>query len=150
MKEFSIEGFAKHVGGLAAGMPVLEEEILGHIGAVVAAAAKEKIGDYQEAAGPFEAWSPLAESTKEDRIRKGFSEDDPGLRSGAMRDSIEYVVLPGEVQIGSNDDDLLWFELGTTKQPPRSVLGAAAFEQAPALLEYSGVTMEAYLAGTKK
>jgi hypothetical protein len=149
MKEFSIEAFADHLAGLGAGMPVLEEIVLEHIGLTVERAAKDKIGEYQAESGPFEAWPSLAESTKEDRLRKGYSEDDPGLRSGAMRDSIEHVVLPGEVHIGSNDDDLLWFELGTSKQPPRSVIGAAAFEKTPLLMAEAGAMLEGYLAGEK-
>lgn len=149
MKEFSISGFAEQLTGLAEGMPVFDEEILGYIGVVVVQTAKDKIGDYQSETGPFEAWAPLAESTKEDRLRKGYSEDNPGMRSGQMRDSIEYIVFPGEVQIGSNDDDMLWFELGTTKQPPRSVLGGAAFEQTPILLDEAGVRLEEYLASGK-
>jgi hypothetical protein len=149
MKEFSIEGFGRQLTELATGMPLVETTILELIGAAVTNAAKEKIGNYQDDSGPFEAWAPLAESTKEDRLRKGYSEDQPGLRSGAMMDSIEYAVLPGEVQIGSDDDDLLWFEMGTTKQPPRSVLGGAAFEQTPILLDEAGERMEAYLSGEK-
>jgi hypothetical protein len=150
MKEFSIEGFSAQLETLAAGMPVLEEQMLANIGVKVTLAAKDKIGDYQPDVGPFEAWQSLADTTKEDRVRKGYSEDDPGLRSGEMHDSIQYAVLANEVYIGSDDDRLLWFELGTDKQPPRSVLGGAAFEQAPVLVGESGIKMEAYLSGAKK
>src|ERR1019366_9872514 len=138
MKEFTIEGFADQLSSLASGMPLMEVEVLEFFGITVEKAAKEKIGEYQDEAGPFGAWSPLADSTKDDRVRKGYPEDEPGLRSGEMRDRIEHTVLPGIVVIGSDDDHLLWFELGTTKQPPRSVLGGAAFEQTPLLLDAAG------------
>lgn len=94
---------------------------------IVEAEAKHELGTYQGAAGPFDAWPALAESTKAQRVAQGYSADEPGLRSGAMRDSIEHTVISHEeAEVGSNDDHLFWFELGTSKQPPRSVLGIAA------------------------
>lgn len=95
---------------------------------VIERKAKSKIGTYQEQVGQFIAWPELAESTKVDRVAKGFNEDDPGLRTGEMRDSIGHTVGDGEAQVGSNDDKLVFFELGTSKQPPRSVLAGAAIE----------------------
>ena len=59
-----------------------------HCATLVEEEAKAEIGTYQDQAGPFIAWPELADSTKEDRTRQGFTENDPGLRSGAMRDSI--------------------------------------------------------------
>lgn len=87
--------------------------------------AKAQIGHYQQEVGPFSTWEELADSTKADRLDQGYTENDPGLRSGEMRDSIEHKVSGLDAVIGSNDQDLVWFELGTDKQPPRSVLGSA-------------------------
>jgi hypothetical protein len=42
-----------------------------------------------------------------------------------MRDSIKHEVGDGEAVVGSDDDKLVWFEVGTIKQPSRSVLGVA-------------------------
>lgn len=96
------------------------------------------IGDYQNAAGPFAGWAELADATKDDRVRRGFSENDPGLRTGAMRDSIGIAVGAREAVVGSNDDHLVWFELGTSKQPPRSVLGIAAVHKGPQVARILG------------
>jgi hypothetical protein len=145
MTEFTIAGFAAHIEKLAAGMPALEMSILSRIGVRVTTAAKDKIGDYQGEAGPFAAWAPLKDATRADRLRAGYSEDDPLLRSGELRDSIEYVVVPPEVVIGSPLDIALWQEMGTATIPPRSFLGGAAFELTPALLAESGTKLEAYL-----
>jgi hypothetical protein len=146
MKEFASFGdFARHLETLAAGMPAVELFVLQRIGIAIKQRAKEKIGDYQEEAGPFAAWAPLAQSTKEDRIRKGYSEDDPLLRSGELRDSIEYVVMLPEVVIGSPLDIAVWQEMGTEKMPPRSFLGSAAFELTPELLVMAGTKLESHL-----
>jgi hypothetical protein len=149
MDEFTIEGFTVHLQKLIVGMPVFELGVLQRIGARVTTATKDKIGEYQTQSGPFAAWAPLAESTKEGRLRAGYSEDDPLLRSGELRDSYEYVVVPPEVVIGSPLDIALWQELGTDRMPARSSVGAAAFEQAPILVGEAGVALEAYLSGVK-
>ena len=102
--------------------------------------AKAKVGTYQDEAFPFPAWAELADSTKEDRLRHGFTENDPGLRSGKMRDSIEHTVDDRNhlAAVGSDDDKLVYFELGTEKQPPRSVLGSAAIESTEDILRIIG------------
>ena len=146
MKEFSSFGdFSKHHEGLIAGMPAVELFMLQRIGVAVKERAKEKIGDYQAEAGPFAAWSPLADSTKKDRLRAGYSEDDPLLRTGELRDSIDYVVIVPEVVIGSPLDIALWQEMGTVTIPARSFLGGAAFELTPELLAMAGTKLESYL-----
>jgi hypothetical protein len=146
MKEFSSFGdFSKHLEGLIAGMPAVELFMLQRIGVAVKERAKEKIGDYQAEAGPFAAWSPLADSTKKDRLRAGYSEDDPLLRTGELRDSIDYVVIVPEVVIGSPLDIALWQEMGTVTIPARSFLGGAAFELTPELLAMAGTKLESYL-----
>lgn len=128
MKEFgSLAALADHlmaetVGGLATvkhGLKLSAE--------LLEKAAKDEVGHYQEAVGPFSAWPELADSTKADRVSKGYTENDPGLRSGEMRDSIEHEAGEWEAVVGSNDEKLVWFELGTEKQPPRPVLGTALY-----------------------
>ncbi|MDU3302770.1 MAG: hypothetical protein E7E83_15250 [Enterobacter ludwigii] len=87
--------------------------------------AKEEIGVYQPAVGPFDAWDPLAESTKADRVRQGYSEDDPLLRSGELRDSISHRVMGLAAVVGSTDDKAVWQEFGTDRIPPRPFIGPA-------------------------
>jgi hypothetical protein len=125
----------------------MEHRALEKAAVVVEKRAKEKIGEYQDQAGPFIAWPELADFTKEDRLSKGFSENDPGLRSGEMRDSIEHVVIDNEAHVGSDDDKLVWFELGTVNQPPRSVLGGAVVDEMDKILEIIGDEAVASLVG---
>lgn len=114
---------------------------------IVADEAKHEIGTYQSAAGPFDAWPALAESTLEGwrgypgKRELGYAPpDNPLLRTGALRDAIEYSVEHHEGAVGVPDrmvsadgkmenvgDVAVWQELGTTKIPARSFLGRAGF-----------------------
>lgn len=98
---------------------------LDRVGAAIQRTAKAEFGHYQEAVGPFPEWAELAENTKEDRVSKGFSENDPLLRTGEMRDSIERQTAELETVVGSNSEILEYHEFGTSKMPPRPVLGPA-------------------------
>lgn len=120
---------AAKLGEVALKQHEMEHRALEKAAVVVEKRAKARIGEYQDEAGPFIAWPELADFTKEDRLSKGFTENDPGLRTGEMRDSIEHKVEDGEAHVGSNDEKLAWFELGTVKQPPRSVLGGAVVDE---------------------
>jgi hypothetical protein len=151
MREFnSFLKFAEHLVVLGLAAKVAEHRILEHACVEIETRAREKIGQYQDAAGPFSAWQPLAEATKEQRSQAGFSPDDPLLRTGEMRDSIEHKVIGHEGHVGSNSDIALYQELGTSKIPPRSFLGASAFELAPKIVEETGAEMTAVLSGGKR
>ena len=138
---------AAKLGEIALQQHEMEGNALEKAAVVVEDRAKEKIGEYQEQAGPFIAWPELADATKEDRLRQGYTENDPGLRSGEMRASIEHEVQVPEAQVGSNDDKLVWFELGTIKQPPRSVLGGAVVDEMDRICEIVGEHAVAALVG---
>lgn len=97
--------------------------------------AKEEIGVYQPAYGPFDAWAPLAESTKADRVRQGYSEDEPLLRSGELRDSIESEVVGLAAIVGIKSDIGLWQEVGTERIPPRPIIGPAYVRRIGPLME---------------
>lgn len=117
---------AAHLGKVIAVLPMAEHEALEKSCELVEAEAKAEIGNYQGAAGPFAAWAPLAESTLDDKERKGFGVPDPLLRTGDMRDSIEHVVGGRSGFVGSDSDIAVYQEIGTAKIPPRSFLGHAA------------------------
>ncbi|WP_337021823.1 phage virion morphogenesis protein [Pantoea anthophila] len=97
--------------------------------------AKEEIGIYQPAYGPFDAWAPLAESTKADRVRRGYSEDEPLLRSGELRDSIESEVVGLAAIVGTKSEIGLWQEVGTSHIPPRPFIGPAYVRKIDPLIE---------------
>jgi len=116
--------------GLESGFRVIVKEI--------EETAKEEIGVYQPAYGPFEAWAPLAESTKADRIRQGYSEDEPLLRSGSLRDSIQSEVMGLAALVGTKSEIGLWQEVGTDRIPPRPFIGPAYVRKIDPLMESIG------------
>ncbi|CAJ0705821.1 HK97 gp10 family phage protein [Ralstonia holmesii] len=129
MKEFGdLASFAAHLVLAEVTAHKALEKGLDKAAAHIEHAAKDKIGEYQAANGMHEAWPELAESTKEDRVRKGFTENDPLLRTGDLRDSISHETHGLEAAIGSTSDIAVYQELGTDKIPPRPFLGAAAYE----------------------
>ena len=105
---------------------------------IVEAEAKREIGTYQGQAGPFAAWAELTEATKADRVAKGFTENDPLLRTGDMRDTIGHRVAGHEAVVGSDSDIAVYQELGTSRIPPRSFLGGAAFRKAEEVAQTLG------------
>jgi hypothetical protein len=108
---------------------------------------KEKFGEYQPEAGSFVAWAELAESTKQDRERQGYPEDEPLLRDGTLRDSVERAVRDSEGFVGSNSDVAVYQELGTKNMPPRSTFGSAAVENMEAVVNIVGEGAVAALVG---
>jgi phage gpG-like protein len=108
---------------------------------------KEKFGEYQPEAAPFVAWAELAESTKQDRESQGYPEDEPLLRSGDLRESIEREVRDSEGFVGSNSDIAVYQELGTKNMPPRSTFGSAAVENIEKIVNIVGEGAVAALVG---
>lgn len=136
---FSIKEFAEFLGEAAVKADESNRRELDRAAKVVQHRAKKIIGHYQVETGPFAPWAPLAASTRAEKARLGFGPpDNPGLRTGGMRESIDRAVEDHEAVVGSNDENLVYFELGTSKQPPRSVLGAAAFQEAHTVAEIMG------------
>jgi len=84
------------------------------------AQAREVIGTYRF------GWTPLAESTMDDRERKGYSRDDPLLRTGELAASIAHATarFGGGAQglVYSDDKVALYQEMGTETIPARSFL----------------------------
>jgi hypothetical protein len=147
MSEFSLSSFAGHLLEMAGRQLEVQHHALDRAASIVEKAAKAKIGEYQDAAGQFPGWAELADSTKSDRVAQGYPENEPGLRSGEMRDSIEHVAGLTEAHIGSNDDKMVYFELGSEKQPPRSVLGGAAVDTGEKVIAILGAETFAALMG---
>jgi HK97 gp10 family phage protein len=148
MKEFgSMAAFAAHLMTAAVAVEKAESQMLDRIGKQVKKSAKAKIGEYQDAAPPFAGWAELADSTKADRVRRGYPEDEPLLRTGEMRESIGHKVRGNEVTIGSDSDIAVYQELGTEHIPPRSFLGGAMAEELPRLKEILGEGTVAALVG---
>lgn len=153
MREFgSIDAFLLELAEIVVAVDEAEHHALDHAAAIIQTEAKDSVGTYQGESGPFEAWAPLAAATMEDRERQGFPADEPELRTGELRDSIERSVQPragliGDrtAEVGSNDPVMEYQELGTATIPPRSILGGAAARKSDEVAEVIGQTVEAAL-----
>lgn len=88
--------------------------------AEVATDAKAVIGTYAY------GWPQLAEATQDDRERKGFPRNEPLLRKGGLKGSIQHLASAApegaDGLIYSDEKKALWAEMGTRTQPPRSFL----------------------------
>ncbi|MCJ7926441.1 MAG: hypothetical protein MUW55_11010 [Pantoea vagans] len=103
--------------------------------------AREEIGEYQPAVGPFNAWSPLEEATKTARMRSGYSADEPLLRSGGLRYTIESEVIGLAAIVGTKSEIGLWQEVGTDRVPPRPFIGPAYVRKIDPLMESIGLAI---------
>jgi hypothetical protein len=94
-----------------------------------------------------ELWAPLAASTIADKAAHGFKTPAPLLRTGEMRDSIEYVVHGNEGAVGSNSEIAVYQELGTSHIPPRSFLVSSAIASEDRIHRMAGAAAVAALSG---
>lgn len=153
MKEFKdLRGFEKFLGNVVKNYLSHERAMLHVMATYIEEDAKRKFGIYQFGVGPYSAWAPLAESTREDRRRQGFEPDNPLYRTGNLMHSIHHVIQGHEAAVGSDDDIMVYQELGTKvdgKQriPPRPVLGPAAFESVPILKKIALDAVNSWLFG---
>ena len=139
MKEFSsIAGMVAHLSTMAAAQALTLNRGLKECAVAIEATAKGEFGHYQPEVAPFAGWVELAERTKADRLALGFTEDDPLLRSGALRDSVSNQVSGLEAVVGSTSDIMVYQELGTDKIPPRAVLGPAAIRNKKLIIKTLG------------
>ncbi len=143
----SLAEFAEHLIEVEIGMREALEQGLQRVAALVERTAKSEIGIYQPETGGFPEWPELADSTKDERARLGFSENDPLLRTGELRDSIERQVEGLEAQIGSADERMAFHEFGTSKMPARPVLGPAAFRNKEVIQKLVGAAVVSGLIG---
>jgi hypothetical protein len=107
---------------------------------LVKTAARDVIGEYQPAKGPAPAWAPLSPATQADRVAKGYSPDDPLLRSGELRDSIAIRMLGDDTAaVGVFDPEMVtiaaamefgYFNVRANRfVGPRSFIIGTAFEK---------------------
>jgi phage gpG-like protein len=76
--------------------------------------------------------------------KQGIFADEPLLRTGELRESIEKHVERHEAVVGSDSKVAVAQELGTTTIPPRSFLGAAGLASVPVLkAEFAGAIVTA-------
>ncbi|MBB3175411.1 HK97 gp10 family phage protein [Endobacter medicaginis] len=136
MPEMTLAGFAERLERAALEYELLQRELLDQVGDAVAADAKSRIGTYDG-----NEWPALAESTIADRVRRGYSPDEPLLRTGQLRDSIQHEVDGDTVTVGSGLDIAAYQELGTSRIPPRPFIAPAMMHAGEGAVEAALVEM---------
>lgn len=155
----SLTSLAAHFGVMATHVQHIEEEMLAHACEMIADRAKEVIGTYSY------SWPQLAPATQTSRTQLGFPPNEPLLRSGELRDSIEWVVdrgasfLPSRTSdsfferghhgyVGSNNMKAVWNFLGTPTIPARDPILDATMQLMPQIEQHFGQRFHAWLSGT--
>lgn len=128
MTDYTPKSFADKLRQLAGSEEEKMHQGLKIVANLITETAKEEIGTYQNAAGKFPAWAPLAESTEREKLRLGYNANEPLLRTGALRDSITNKVERLTAIIGSTSPIMLYHEYGTVRMPARPVIGLAAYK----------------------
>src|SRR6476620_9555239 len=98
MKVFDLIGFAAQMRAVDHDLEALGPKIVERACQIVQKKAQSAIGKEHE------LWAPLAESTITDKASHGFATPKPLLRTGELRDSIEYTVHGNQGAVGSNLD----------------------------------------------
>jgi hypothetical protein len=141
MKLFDIAGFIAELPALDRDLHASGPLIIEKACKIVQAKAKSAIGKNHE------LWAPLAASTIADKQKHGFPTPKPLLRTGELRDSIQYQVHGLEGAVGSDLDIAVYQELGTSRIPPRSFLVSSAISSEDKIRRMAAATTIAALSG---
>jgi hypothetical protein len=141
MKLFDIAGFIAELPALERDLHASGPKIIEAACKIVQKKAKAAIGKNHE------MWPPLAEATIADKQKHGFPTPKPLLRTGELRDSIQYQVHGLEGAVGSDLDKAVWQELGTSRIPPRSFLVSSAIASEDRIHRMAAATTIAALSG---
>lgn len=129
MRQFnSLLAFVEHLEKAALDVPVAQHKALGTALEILEKDMKTQIGEYQAQHGPYPEWAQLAESTEDDKARQGYPSDAPLLREGDLQDSFRHEREGDEGIVGSTDPVMAYHEFGTSRMPPRPVVGPALFK----------------------
>jgi hypothetical protein len=134
---FTVLGFVRHLGVLEADMRAAEHAIIMKACIMVANAAKEALGTYEF------GWVSLKPETIARKVRG----DSPLLETGKLKDSIQWRAEGRHGEVGTDLDEGLWMEFGTSKIPPRSFLAAAAQQQEHLIHEMAVKAVRAVMRG---
>lgn len=143
----SFLGIAEEFGANAHRVQKSLEQGLERALVLIEKTALSEFGVYQDAVGPHPGWVELADSTKDDRLRQGFTENDPLLRSGDMMRATKRERHGLEGVVGNTDEKMAFHEFGTSKMPARPVYGPAGFRNIENLRNLVGAAAMSGLIG---
>jgi HK97 gp10 family phage protein len=140
-KFFSLLEFVAEIPAIERDVHAVFPMIVEKICKIVQKQAKAAIGKEHE------EWPSLAEATITDKARHGFPTPKPLLRTGELRDSIQYTVRGLEGAVGSDLARAFYQEMGTSRMPPRSFLRSSAIASEDKIRRMAAAAVMAALAG---
>lgn len=147
----SLDAFAVHLAGSVLAWKMTRRAALNEAAKIIKQDARKQIGNYQAAVGLYPEWAPLAESTEDEKARVGAPPDAPLLRFGDLQKSFRSTLVSDEeVIVGSTDPVMEFHEFGTSKMPPRPVIGPAYFKNIDRIRALLGnAVLDAVLVGQR-
>jgi HK97 gp10 family phage protein len=128
MQFSSLLAFSQHLIGLQLAVHHAKHGALEQVGKLLKADMIAQIGHYQPQGGGYVAWASLAPSTESEKAMLGAPADAPLERFGDLKQSFKYEVEgSAAVIVGSTDPVMVYHELGTSRMPPRPVIGPALY-----------------------
>ena len=105
-----IGAFIRHLEAMPGEIAKAETVGLFAAGEMLVKEVRKELGVYQDSEmGPFPDWAELANRTKDDRVKAGYSENEPGLASGDMMRSYgvraEGRPVPNRVEAASEGEE---------------------------------------------
>jgi phage gpG-like protein len=143
MKVFSILEFLAEIPAIERDLHASGPKIIEEACKIVQRKAKSTIGKNNYNIG----WAPIAESTRADKAKHGYAVPAPLLRTGELRDSIEYTLSHNEGCVGTDDPIAPYQEFGTSRIPPRSFLVSSAIASEDKIRRMATATTIAALSG---
>lgn len=141
MKAFNILQFVAELPAIERDLHAAGPKIVERACQIVQKKAKAAIGKEHE------MWPDLAPSTISEKQAHGYKTPTPLLRSGGLRDSIEYTTSGLEGAVGSNDPVAIFHELGTSRMPQRSFLVSSAISSEDKIARMAAAATMAALSG---
>lgn len=140
--QISLAEFGQRLLAASGAAKLIEHEVLKLQCEAVEAEAKSYFGHYNHPG----AWAQLAETTQKRRVHLGFNANEPLLRTGDLRDSIQHAVDDGVGYVFSNSPIARYQELGAPNLPPRPFLSTAAMSITGRLEEIAARSVTSLLA----
>jgi hypothetical protein len=113
-----------------------------HLGETLMAQAVKR--HIQETYGDASKLQDLAESTQAERVRLGYTPNDPLVRTGELlRDSIKIEYDSLGFRVGSEEPVAEYQEFGTARIPPRPAIAIGSAAALPEVEAIAGATMKA-------
>lgn len=141
MKVFNLLEFVAELPAIERDLHATGPKIVERACLIVQKKAKAAIGREHE------LWAPLADATIADKKSQGYPTPKPLLRTGELRDSIEYTVAGLEGAVGSDDPIAIFHELGTSRMPQRSFLVSSAISSEDKIARIAAAATVAALSG---